>query len=197
MQPNSLSLHLPPEALKQFLQLFGQGVGIKATTGISLEQLLCGPLGFSRDYVDNRIQTVFFNGRAVDKVDRVSIHDGAVIALSAAMPGLAGATLRKGGHLAGMRHEISQCDETSLCEQNEGMVTLKLFNLVAREMGPQVLEKGVWVTGEAWRGFLKTLSINQLPPECELLWNGKPLTTDQLLEFPWPAGWISLNITTS
>ena len=197
MQSNNLSLHLPPEILRQFLQLFGQGVGIKTTTGITLEQLLCGPLGFSKDYVDNRVQTVFVNGRAVDQVDRVFIHDDTVIALSAAMPGLAGATLRKGGHLAGMRHEISQRVEASCDEQHEGMVTLKLFNIVAREMGPQVLQKGVWVTSKAWRGLLKTLTLDQLSAETRLVWNGKQINADQFREFAWPDEWISLTITAS
>lgn len=195
MQTNSLALHLPPEAIKPFLQLFGQGVGIRATTGISLGQLLCGPLGFRRDYVDEHVQTVFVNGRAVDQVDRVFIHDGAVIALSAAMPGLAGATLRKGGHLAGMRREISQCDEASCQQQHEGMVTLKLFNLVAREMGRQVLDQGVWIRGDAWRGFLSGAAIHRLPAESDLIWNGQHLAPDRLLDIPWPDDWIDLRIT--
>ena len=120
-----------------------------------------------------------------------------MIALSAAMPGLAGATLRKGGHFAGMRREISQCDEASCEEQHEGMVTLKLFNLVAREMGPQVLEKGVWVTGEAWRGLLNTLKLDQLPAASHLVWNGTQLKPDQIGEIAWPDAWIALTITSS
>ena len=33
MQSHKLSLRLSPEVLRQFLQLFGQGVGIKSGTG--------------------------------------------------------------------------------------------------------------------------------------------------------------------
>jgi hypothetical protein len=65
------------------------------------------------------------------------------------MPGLAGATLRRGGHLAPMRAAISQNRTRSAAQgRQEGVVVLKLFNLVAKEIGPQILSAGFRLKGK-------------------------------------------------
>ncbi len=141
MQPsNEPKLDLTPATAGIQATLLGIGIGIPTTVGLTLKQFLCDRLMIAPDYVDNRIQTILMNSRAVDNVDQVRIADGDVIALSAAMPGLAGATLRRGGHLAPMRSTISQAGTGSGADtRQKGIVTLKLFNLVAKEVGPRIL----------------------------------------------------------
>lgn len=120
--------------------VLGGGVGIATFMGISLKDFLCRHLAIPEDYLEHRIQTILLNSRPVDDVEKTIIADGDVIALSAAMPGLAGATLRRGGHLSPMRAAISgPRRQTMPVEKSTGMVILKLFNLVAREMGPLIL----------------------------------------------------------
>lgn len=56
-----------------------------------------GVLGLPHFYVEERIQTLLLNGLAVDDPDTAVLESGARLALSAAMPGVLGATLRRGG----------------------------------------------------------------------------------------------------
>jgi hypothetical protein len=153
-------LRLPPTYLSIFIPLLAEGVEVRSRTGISLYDLLCDRLGMPRDYVDERIQTIFVNGRAVDRLDEIALADGTTVALSAAMPGLVGATLRRGGHLAAMRREISQPVESSSPSSQEGWVTVKLFNKVGRDMGGALLQHGIWLTGERLAVIAKQIAQN-------------------------------------
>ena len=81
----------------EFTALLQQGFGVLARLGCSLEELLCNQWGIDRDYVTSRITTIFMNNRAIDDIATSIVRAGAVIALSGAMPGLVGATMRRGG----------------------------------------------------------------------------------------------------
>jgi hypothetical protein len=94
---------LEDELIPRFFQLLQQGFAVKVQAGCSVKTLLCEQLGLSPEYLEERIQTIFLDGRPVDDVNSAIIEDGSTLALSAAMPGLAGATLRKGGYYAPMR----------------------------------------------------------------------------------------------
>ncbi|WP_054693113.1 hypothetical protein [Desulfosarcina cetonica] len=95
-----LELIIDPAAMPMLLPLMQKGVGLPAQIGCTIRQFLCDQLGISDAYLDQRIQTLFLNARPVDDVDGAILQDGATLALSAAMPGLLGATMRKGGHYA-------------------------------------------------------------------------------------------------
>lgn len=142
-----LDLCVVPAALPLFNPLLEKGVVVAARTGCSLRDFLCNQLGLTGRYLDERIQTLFLNARPVDDVDMAIVRDGATLALSAAMPGLLGATMRKGGRYAAFRRSISQADDACGAGQASGHVTVKLFNLVAREIGRHLLAMGVTVAG--------------------------------------------------
>ena len=137
-------------------ELFGRGVAMPVETGVSIRQLLCGQLGVEEAYLENRVQTIFLNGRTVDDVGTTVVSDSDVLSLSAAMPGLVGATLRRGGPLAAMRESISHADSQAKKGSGKGVVTIKLFNMVARELGPGLLRQGVVVTGRNLSGMLQS-----------------------------------------
>ena len=142
-----LQLHVDASGLHLFYSLLEKGVVLTTRTGCTLRDFLCGQLGLSDDYLDQRVQTLFLDARPVDDVDKAVVRDGSILALSAAMPGLLGATMRKGGRYAAFRKDISQHDdECGICETS-GRVTLKLFNMVAKEVGGGLLEGGVEVDG--------------------------------------------------
>ena len=142
-----LDLHVDVFCLPLFYSLLEKGVVLSAGTGCSVRDFLCGQLGLSGDYLDQRVQTLFLDARPVDDVDRAVVRDGSTLALSAAMPGLVGATMRKGGRYAALRKGISQhVDECGICESS-GRVTVKLFNMVANEVGGRLLAAGVEVDG--------------------------------------------------
>ena len=94
----------------RFLTLLQQGVGVPGRIGVSLREFLIQDLGLDPDYVDVDLQTVFLDSQPVDDFDGTHIRDGSVLALSGAMPGLAGATLRRGGYYARMRGGITHED---------------------------------------------------------------------------------------
>jgi hypothetical protein len=156
-RPETLTVELAPGSTFPPATVFGGGVRLRARVGVTIRALVCGQFGISDDYLDRRVQTVFLNGRAVDDVDRAVVEDGAVLSLSAAMPGLVGATLRKGGHYAALRANISH-GQTDACRTGEGEVTVKLFNMVARELGPHFLKSGVQVPGRSLAASLQALS---------------------------------------
>jgi hypothetical protein len=146
-----LTLYADDTCLARFYPLLEKGVVLSARTGCTLRDFLCGQVGLSDLYVDDRIQTLFLDARPVDDVDHAYVKDGATLALSAAMPGLVGATMRKGGRYAAMRRDISQdTDACGICEAT-GKITLKLFNMVAKEIGGRLLAAGVEVDGNDLR----------------------------------------------
>ncbi len=137
--------HAPAGTLPAFRTLFQQGVGVTIQAGTSLEDLLCCQWQIDRDYVMNRISTLFLDGKPVDDLPAAVVQDGATLALSGAMPGLIGATMRRGGVLASFRSGITYCPATETPGSSKGRITLKLFNLLIDELGPGFLARGVWV----------------------------------------------------
>jgi hypothetical protein len=128
--------------------LIQQGVWCRAMTPAPLMAFLTGPLGLADDYVRTRVETIFLDGMVVDDLNASVVRDGSTVTLSAAMPGLVGATLRRGGYYRAMRAGISWstlADAGGPEVAQPGLVRVKLFNLVLREMGPSLLRQGVLV----------------------------------------------------
>jgi len=128
---------------------------LEARIGCSIESLLCGQFGLSPEYLNERVQTLFLDGKPVDDVKSTIIKDGSTLALSAAMPGLAGAMMRKRGYYSGMRREISHGEDTQQVSARRGTICLKLFNLLVHEIGPALLENGVLVKGSGLEELFK------------------------------------------
>ena len=122
--------------------------------GRSIRELLCGQLGIAEEYLDERIQTIFLNSKAVDDIDSTIVEDGSTLALSGPMPGLVGATFRRGGFFSGMRSNISYDNTLSNTQQSTGKIYLKLFNVVVKELGPAFLQRGVLLKGKQLQDFI-------------------------------------------
>jgi hypothetical protein len=149
-----VALNVEPKRLRLFFQLLGQGFYLEVQAGCSLKDLLCTQLGIPPDYLNNRIQTIFLDSKPVDQPEAAMVAPGSAIALSAAMPGLVGAVMRKGGHYAAFRRSISVSPSSECPQAAKGTVTLKLFNLVAAELGPVFLGRGIGLRGEDWQHFI-------------------------------------------
>jgi len=83
----------------------------------------------------------------VEDVDAMKVTDGDTLALLAAMPGPAGATLRKGGKYAAFRQQISLGDDLSVPLLRKGWMILKLLKQVDEEQGSAVSTKGIGISG--------------------------------------------------
>jgi hypothetical protein len=121
-----------------------RGVLVKVRLGGNLRSLLVGQLGLDPDYVKRRIQTAFLNGKPVDDFDEAVVGDGATLTLSGALPGLAGATLRKGGFYSSLRASVSYIGGPGKGEEMEGFLTIRVFNLLLPELAPVLLARGLY-----------------------------------------------------
>jgi hypothetical protein len=181
----NLSLTAEPVLFEKFLQLLQKGVKVTARVGSTVRSFLCDDLGVSPEYVDKRIQTLFLNGKAIDNPDTALLKEDSTLALSAAMPGLLGATLRKGSHYARMRNEISYQEQSEGVPVHEGFVLLKLFNLLSSEIGPTVLARGIWLKGEDLNQFLKELPDALVGMCAEARVDGQAVKLKSLLKRDW------------
>jgi hypothetical protein len=180
-----LDLVLEAERVKDFFPLLQRGFMFKARVDHSIKTLLCEQVGLKPEYVEDRIKTIFLDGKAVDDIDSAIIKDGSTLALSAAMPGLVGAILRRGGHLALLRSQATYREVNKPSSPREGLVVLKLFNLLVDELGPLFLRTGIFVGG----GDLKDLLLS-LPEEfwagCKTAHlDGQEVGCDRLRGMTW------------
>ena len=145
---SNIILEIEEAVCTRFAQLFSKGVGVRARTGCSIEEFVCGQLGVSQEYLEERIQTIFLDGKPVDDHLTARFGDGSMLALSAAMPGLVGAIMRRGGYYSAMRQSITHTADSGEVCALDGLVTVKLFNLTARELGPVLLKNGILVEAD-------------------------------------------------
>jgi hypothetical protein len=153
----SLCLTLDADMIHGFSPLLQRGFMVKAQVGCSIKTMLCEQFGVSPQYVEDRIKTIFLDGKPVDDIDAAIINDGSTLALSAAMPGLAGAILRRGGYLAPLRSQIPHREGKKAFSRREGMVVVKLFNLLMGELGPTFLKKGIFLRQEDFKSLFMGL----------------------------------------
>ncbi len=181
----SLQLTLKSRQISEFFPLLQRGIWLPATTGCSVIKLLSNQLGIAEDYVADRITTLFLDGKAIDDAAASFVKDGSTLALSSAMPGLVGSTMRRGGHLAAMRGEITY-HQTKVLTVGAGKVKIKLFNMLMKEVGPLLLERGFIISGAelvtlltegeaSFQDGCVSVSVNDRPYSCDEL-GGKLLT---------------------
>ena len=168
-----------------FLSVFQQGFIAQALVGVTIKELLTEEFGLNQIYVEERIKTVFLDGKPVDDFNKTIVKNGSTLALSAAMPGLVGATFRKGGNLAVFRSTITHNCVGSRAEKETGYVKLKLFNLLVKELGIYFLKRGI---------FLDAKTANEaLYHRTEHFWKSckkarienLKLTSEKLIDVNW------------
>ena len=132
----NLSLSVEDYTLSRILYILQEGFMVKARVGCGIKNLLCLQLKLSAEYISRRISTIFLDGKTVDDIDLTIIQNGSTIALSGAMPGLVGAAMRCGSFYASFRDSITYKKSDSNYQIKEGVIRLKLFNMVMKELGP-------------------------------------------------------------
>jgi hypothetical protein len=153
------------------------GFSVEAVAGESVSSILQRLPGFSADYIERQIQTVFLNGDAIDDLSLQVTGRTATIALSAAMPGLAGAILRKHSPAAGLRKSLREQQATA--SGSPVQVRIKLFNTLATERGPALCRSGVRVRAADLAAFL-ALRPSLLKNLRDVHINGALVPADQL-----------------
>jgi hypothetical protein len=138
-----------------FRPIFQSGFLFRCQVGQSIEDFLFRQLSLKKEFVEERISTVFLDGQCVDDISLATTKDGSIVAFSSALPGLVGATLRRGGLYACLRNSITYRKEDMPIDPRQGTVTIKLFNLLMEELGPIFLRKGIIMSRSAIVSFFQ------------------------------------------
>ncbi len=187
-EPMHITLFLKQDKsnLVAFSSVLHHGFQVKALVGCSIKDLLCDQFKVAEDVLKHRIQTLLLDGKPVDDEETATVKDGTTIALSIALGGVLGASLRKGGLLADYRSTIThQEKETTEITPTEGMVTIKLFNQLAGELGPLFLKKGLWLKKDDAKAILKNRFDKLRSFIINIEKDGLEITPDQLSNLNW------------
>ncbi len=160
--------------------IFQEGFFYACDVGRSLEDFLIRQLGLSQEFLDERVSTIFLDGRCVDDLTSAVIRNGSVVALSSGLPGLAGATLRRAGPYASMREAISHHVGKEVTAQGQGEITVKLFNLLMVFLGPVFLGRGIEVEGRIFGLFLRSAGSSLVKLVKQVYLNGQDTGPDVL-----------------
>jgi len=173
-----LTVSLEESRVALFFLLLQQGVKIKRRVGCSVEVFLRQEIGASAETIE-KIQSIMLDGKPVDDIKSSLVHNDSILALSAAMPGLVGATLRRGGAYSSFRSGITYHGTDEACVTGEGWVSVKIFNLLMAEMGPTLLRTGVLVKISDFLGLLKERE-EELGQKLSAVLDGKPVDIGKL-----------------
>ena len=160
--------------------LSGYGFLVDVTCGMSVKDALETGMGLDADYIETHINTILHNGRPVDNIDTHRIYQPSTLALSAALPGLFGAAFRKQGEYAALRPLPGYIEPPSKPENETITLTIKLFNITAKELGPRLLRQGVRMDADDFLAFWKTRTGFQTDNSFSITLNGKAIPSESL-----------------
>jgi len=149
-----IDLIVSHESLPRFTTLLQSGIYLEVAQGTSIANLLFNLPGFSAEYVKASVQTIFLNGLPADNLEQQLFGEQIVLAISAAMPGLAGAIFRKDGAHASLRTETAAELLRTENDKQPAQVRLKLFNIIAIERGAELLGNGCTIPASSFCQFL-------------------------------------------
>lgn len=148
---------VPEEKITSYATLLQFGILLEYHVGQAIGIFISDLPGIDIDYITDRIQTIFLDGNAVDDMETPFKATSRTLALSAAMPGLAGAIFRKNSMHAALR-TIESKNASAVRTNEKSLVCLKLFNTVAGEKGPGILAKGGVFPGSTLIDFFELRS---------------------------------------
>jgi hypothetical protein len=182
-----IAFNIDSALISHFFLLLQQGVAIRSGTGCSVSAFLREELGADSGTI-KKIQSVILDGKPVDDLEAAVIKNGSVLALSAAMPGLVGATLRRGGTYSSFRSAITYHEMQEKCVKGEGLLQIKIFNLLMAELGPRLLQRGVIIRSDNFMSFMTEHSRDFRQGCRQVTLDGKPLDAGELTDAAWLAG---------
>ncbi len=152
-EPATVTLVPAPGPSTPFTNLLQRGFLLPCRQAVTIADLLRDLPGLDRSYLESTAQTIFVNSTAVDSIGHMLLP-GDTVALSGAMPGLAGAIFRRGGRHRCLRSTAHPVPPGPL--PDERFVTIKLFNRIAAERGEAILARGILVRARILARFLES-----------------------------------------
>jgi len=156
---------------------------VKVECGKPLSDLLYNQFQIPFEYVRVEIKVIFLECSPVDNLETAIIKDGATLALSAAMPGLVGAAMRRDGELNWMRSGISYHEGETEHREEPGLLKIKLFNKVMADLGESFLRRGVYLQSKYLSEFLTRFAPDFWNDGITIAKNGETISSDELINF--------------
>jgi len=181
------------ESLSFFTTILQSGIEMTTEANIPLGKFLCSCPGFSEQYLAETVQTIFLNGTALDDLQTPLNAPHPVVALSAAMPGLAGAILRRNSLHSALRTKTG-LDKTQHSASGPLAVTLKLFNRIARDKGELLLTRGVVIASQPLSVFFAKRP-EMVARICSTTLNGHTVSPNELTAVISPSPYVQLIIS--
>jgi len=177
----TLRLRISSAEKSRFSGIIQNGFGLNTLVGVSIKTFLCDFAALDPRYIQERISTIFLDGMAVDNIEEAIILEGSTLALSSAMPGLAGATLRRDGIYASLRESITYKEKAGNGRIKDGIITVKLFNLLIDDIGHVFLQKGIIVKSRELQSFFVKQPDSFWRNCSEILLDRRPMGHENLL----------------
>ncbi len=153
-RPLAIDLIVSAAKIDRFTTLLQSGIHLPVESGMPLGVFIDSLPGFDLEYISNTIQTIFLDGNAMDDLEHPLTRQDHVLALSAAMPGLAGAIFRRNSLCAALRTR-SDSRSTNKKSNHDLFILLKLFNTIALEKGGELLRSGGIFSGDILFSFFQ------------------------------------------
>lgn len=193
MEYDTLLLKCGDGLLSIFMPELQRGFYIRSYEGETVHSFLVDACCMDEDYIAEKIKTILINGGPVDDIFNTGLVGGTTCAVSGAMPGIAGAMMRMGSPYAPMRESITVKPSGSPESEKEILVTLKLFNVVMHDLGPDFLKNGILVDkervlelfsshGEEISSGCRAILFNNVPLDPRILAGGGPAGISELVK---------------
>ena len=177
-----------PDALPGFGSLLQRGFFLPCPQPMPLATLL------KRHFLDSSsllqmVETVFVNGLAQDDLN-VPVQAGDTVALSAAMPGLAGAIFRKGSIHRHLRSRPRPQGPAAMASRSvlasghgdHEWLVVKLFNRIGEMQAPLLLPQGLLIPGPTLARFVTCRQSWLVRVAKEIRFDRQPLSVAAVIE---------------
>ena len=165
-----LTIITPTNSILPYTTILQTGILVKSNPLPTVGEFLFSLPGFTSQYIHDRIETIFLNGFPVDDIETVIDGPAPVLAISAAMPGLAGAIFRRNGFHAPLRTSANKTSPDSVQHSGQVLILLKFFNIIVSERGAAVLHNGCLMRSNNILRFMNyrpQLFSDQLSLRCD------------------------------
>ena len=165
--------------------LLQNGIILHCPPHLAIGTFLANLPEFDVDYLTDKVQTIFLDGDAIDDLNKPFSGPTHVIALSAAMPGLAGAIFRRNSICAALRKNSGKMADDLGKGKEDIEISLKLFNVIAQEKGSALLLHGGIFRGEVLREFF-SMRKSLIPQIRTLMIDSSECVGENLLSYLQP-----------
>jgi hypothetical protein len=179
----TFTLEPTTEQISRLCTLMHNGCYVKVECGKTMRDLLCEQFQIPHEYVRVDIKVIFLEYSPVDDIETAIIKDGATLALSAAMPGLVGAAMRRDGDLTWMRSSITYHEEETDNKEGQGLIQIKLFNKVMADLGESFLRRGVYVKTKYLAEFLTRFTPDFWKEFGNISKNEETISSQELIRY--------------